>query len=95
MLVTEIWVCDILVVSVKDCRPRGWGFNPHQGRNLLRDFSPTQALYRPQLYEYIDRTLRWEDKASRVWTGHPPQYAEAKKIKALKLYTFGCLLGLA
>ena len=32
-----------------------------------------------------------EDKTARVRTGYPPSYAEAKKMKSLRLHTCGCL----
>src|SRR6218665_723892 len=35
---------------------------------------------------------QWEDEMARERTGHPPSYAEAKKIKLHKLYTHGCLM---
>ena len=34
---------------------------------------------------------RWEDETARERTGHPPSYAEAKKMKSLTLHTHGCL----
>src|SRR6218665_4152014 len=33
------------------------------------------------------RTLRWEAKAVRTRTCHPPSYAETKKMKSLTLHT--------
>jgi len=33
---------------------------------------------------------QWEDETVREMTGHPPSYAEAKKMKSLTLYTHGC-----
>ena len=36
---------------------------------------------------------QWEDETVRERTGHPPSYAEAKKMKSLTLHTHGCLLG--
>ena len=33
---------------------------------------------------------RWEDETVRERTGHPPSYAEAKKMKSLTLNTHGC-----
>src|SRR6218665_2928156 len=32
-----------------------------------------------------------EDETVRERTGHPPSYAEAKKMKSLTLHTHGCL----
>jgi len=34
---------------------------------------------------------QWEDETVRGRTGHPPSYAEAKKMKSLTLHTHGCL----
>ena len=34
---------------------------------------------------------QWEDETVRERTGHPPSYAEAKKMKSLTLHTHGCL----
>src|SRR6218665_4025679 len=33
---------------------------------------------------------QWEDETVRERTGHPPSYAEAKKMKSLILHTHGC-----
>jgi len=33
---------------------------------------------------------QWEDETVRERTGHPPSYAEAKKMKSLALHTHGC-----
>src|SRR6218665_1082677 len=33
---------------------------------------------------------QWEDETVRERTGHPPSYAEAKKMKLLTLHTHGC-----
>src|SRR6218665_915042 len=33
---------------------------------------------------------QWEDETVRERTGHPPSYAEAKKVKSLTLHTHGC-----
>src|SRR6218665_2759757 len=37
---------------------------------------------------------QWEDETVRERTGHPPSYAEAKKMKSLTLHTDGCPKGL-
>src|SRR6218665_1834235 len=34
---------------------------------------------------------QWGDETARERTGHPPSYAEAKKMKSLTLHTHGCL----
>src|SRR6218665_134868 len=34
---------------------------------------------------------RWDDEMARERTGHPPTYAEAKKMKSTTLHTHGCL----
>ena len=33
---------------------------------------------------------QWEDETVRERTGHPPSYAEAKKMKSFTLHTHGC-----
>ena len=50
--------------------------------------SPSQLGYD----EYIvSGKMRWEDETVRERTGHPPSYAEAKKLKLLILHPHGCL----
>ena len=43
--------------------------------------------------EYADHTIQWEDQTVRERTGHPPSYAEAKKMKSLTLHTHCCHQG--
>jgi len=33
---------------------------------------------------------QWEDEMVREMTGHPPSFAEAKKVKSLTLHTQDC-----
>jgi len=33
---------------------------------------------------------QWEDEMLRERTGHPPSFAEAKKMKSVALHTHGC-----
>jgi len=48
---------------------------------------PSQLSYD----EYTDRTLSVGRRDGEGKTGHPPSFAEAKKIKSLTLDTNGCL----
>ena len=49
----------------------------------------------PSQLSYMMSTLtvhcQWVDETVRKRTGHPPSYAEAKKMKSLTLHTHGCL----
>ena len=54
--------------------------------------SSVPPAYRSQL-SYMMSTLtvhsHWEDETVSERTGHPPSYAEAKKMKPLTLHTHG------
>ena len=38
---------------------------------------------------------QWEDETTRERTGHPPSYAEAKKMKSLTFHIQACSIWLA
>ena len=78
------------MVSVLDCQAKGSGFKPAMAA-IWFEISAPPALPSQICYdEYIDRTLSVEDETVRERTGHPPSYAEAKKMKLLTLHTHGC-----
>ena len=63
-----------------------------KGRNLVRDLSSTCApIANSAMMSKLTAHCQWVDETVWVRTGHPPSYAEAKKIKSLTLYTQGCL----
>ena len=66
-----------LVVSVLDCQSRGSGFESRIWQKFGSRFLHTAHC-------------QWEDETVRERTGHPPSYAEAKKMKSLTLHTRGC-----
>ena len=84
-----------LVVSVLDCQSRGSGFKyrPWQkfGSRFLLHLCP---LANSAVTCTLTTHCQWEDETVRERTGHPPLFAEAKKMKSLTLHTIGCL-GLA
>src|SRR6218665_333199 len=84
------WVCGGLVVSVLDCQSRGSGFKsrPVQkfGSRFLLHLCP---LANSAMMNTWTTHCHWEDEMVKETTGHPPSYAEAKKIKSLTLHTHG------
>jgi len=69
---------------------REWGVQTPTGQKFRCKISasPIQPSY-----EYTDRTLSVEDEMAGDRNGHPPSYAEAKKLMSLTLHTYGCLKG--
>ena len=86
-ILTSTEIYSGLVVSVLDCQSRGLGFKsrPEQkfGSRLLRHLHSSAMMSTLTVY------CQWEDETVRDRTGHPPSYAEAKKMKSLTLHTQG------
>src|SRR5688572_7056066 len=87
-------VWDSVVISVIDCHSRGQGFKSLPGQKFGSRFLPHVCpLANSARMSTLNAYCRWEDETARERTGHPPSYAEAKKMKSLTLHTQGCLLG--
>ena len=79
------------VISVLDRQSRGSGFKSRQGqifgsRFLLR----LHPLANSAMMSTLTAHCQWEDDTAMERTGYPPSYAEAKKLKSIKLHTHGC-----
>src|SRR6218665_1049509 len=79
-----------LVVSVLDCQSRGLVFKSRSqqkfGSRFLLHLCP---LDNSTTMSTLIIHCWWEDETVRERPGHPPSYAEAKKIKLLTLHTHG------
>jgi len=52
--------------------------------------APRAPLANSAMMSTLTAHCQWEDETVRESTGHPPSYAEAKKMKSLTLHTHGC-----
>src|SRR6218665_429635 len=71
----------------------GQGLNP--GPRSLMAANVTTRLWRTPNDEHPMTSIltihfQWEDETVKERTGHPPAYADSKKIKSLALHTHGC-----
>src|SRR6218665_455919 len=53
-------------------------------------FPPPVPLSSSAMMSTLTVYCQWEDKMVRERTGHPPSYAEVKKMKSLTLHTHDC-----
>src|SRR5688572_3891703 len=64
-------------------------------RSSARGFKSPPEISDPSAPSYKEYTggihVRWENETVRESSGHPPSYAEAKKIESLTLHTDGSL----
>jgi len=56
--------------------------------------APVHPLANSALISTLPVHCQWEDETAGERTGHPPSYAEAKKMKLLTLHTQYCLRGI-
>src|SRR5678816_4093294 len=70
-----------------DRYPRGRGFKSPPGQKIWLYVRP---LANSAIMSTLTVHCRWDDETVRERTGHPPSYAEAKKMKSLTLHTHGC-----
>src|SRR6218665_2608267 len=83
----------MLVVSVLDCQLRGLRFKSWPGQKIgSRFLRHSHPIANSAMMSKLTLTIycQWEDKTVREKTGHPPSYAEAKKMKSVTLHTHGC-----
>ena len=78
-----------LMVSMLDCKSKVLGFKSRPGQKFGSRFLLHQC---PLANSARMSTVccRREDETAMQRTGHPPSYAEAKKIKSLTLQTHSC-----
>ena len=77
-----------VVVSVLDCRSRGSGLKSRPRQKFGSRFLLHLAI--SGTMSTLTVHCQWEDEAAREKIGHPPSYAQAKKMKSLTLNTHGC-----
>ena len=76
-----------------DCQSkRGWGTDPCPEIQVEISTSPA-LLANSAVMSTLSVPLQQEEKMAGEGTGHPPSYAEVKKMKLLAIYTHGCLQG--
>src|SRR6218665_1671583 len=69
---------------------QGSGFKSLKG--LKFEISASSApLANSAIMSTLTEHCQWEDETVKERTGHPPSYAEAKKMKPLTLQAQGCL----
>src|SRR6218665_2203429 len=83
------------VVSVLDRQLRGSGFKSRTRQKFsLRFLLHLRPLAKSAMMSTLTAHCQWEDETARKSTGHPPSYAEAKKMKSLTLQIPGCTIGI-
>jgi len=76
---------------VLDHQSWGLGFKSRLGQKFgLRFLFHLHPLVNSAMMSTLTAHCQWEDETVRERTGHPPSYAEAKKMKSLTLHTHGC-----
>src|SRR6218665_1801871 len=70
------------------CQSRVLGFKSRQGQKFgSRFLLHLCTLANSAMMSTLTAHCQWEDEMVRGRTGHPPSYAEAKKMKLLTLHT--------
>jgi len=77
------------LVSVLDYQSRGLGFKFRPGHKFgLRLLLHLRPLANSDMMGTLTIHCQWEDEMARERTGHPPSYAEDKKMKPPTLQTW-------